>query len=504
MTRISGIDDFTFLAHDTFLLVRPTGRFEVYTFEDPKRGSTHPTLCASYAFPPLADGFMYWYISMSSNPAPGYVPRASHVSNVEGDQERCKQTYYPRPDERIHACCLYIFNPSIEENHHVYSFVFFLNIRTLLHPPEEWRKSSLVVQAQPPARYPPRVSGGLADAQSDPPSIPIMTTNPASANILVYKESDPLPVDIASSSSHTLDAGLPSPTEYQYQSPQTPTYPPFPNFFTKSTPSAQSSPSPPVTTPPALVSPLISHPPSALANRSIISNLNPITSPAAVYVPWEVWGPQSTRWFEECLSTDWQHAIYGLRTVESIIANKKSRPARHLSPGVSLSAVGNGTGAPHPPTQTHVHMSMQVDSGPSSPMSAAERQDNAAGEAHEGPRDQRRLLRIRDFNPYSLAQSAAEATEGNSKGKGKNKNRWRASRLVTEPSTTPVHGVFKQDIVSWLPYTEVVSEESFEVTDVMMDDCRLLLLKVSLLFLARVSALDGSFYRLFSVVSLEN
>jgi len=37
--------------------------------------------------------------------------------------------------------------------------------------------------------------------------------------------------------------------------------------------------------------------------------------------------------------------------------------------------------------------------------------------------------------------------------------------------------VFKKDIVSWLPYTEVVSEETFEVTDVMMDDCRLLLLK---------------------------
>jgi len=218
----------------------------------------------------------------------------------------------------------------------------------------------------------------------------------------------------------------------------------------------------------------MAHAPSALVNRSIISNQTQITSPAAVYVPWEIWGPQSTRWFEETLNTDWQHAIYGLRTVESI-TNKKPRPARQVSPAMSV--VGNGIGAPHPPMQTYINTTIQVDSGPSSPMSTTPRQDDVASEAHEGPRDQRRLLRIRDFNPYSLAQSAAEATEGSGKGKGKNKSRWRTPRLVTGPSTTPVHGVFKEDIISWLPYTEVVSEESFEVTDVMMDDCRLLLLK---------------------------
>lgn len=59
-----------------------------------------------------------------------------------------------------------------------------------------------------------------------------------------------------------------------------------------------------------------------------------------------------------------------------------------------------------------------------------------------------------------------------------NTNIWGKRRIVREPSITPVKGVFKKDIVSWLPYTEVVSEETFEVTDVMMDDCRLLLLKV--------------------------
>ena len=39
--------------------------------------------------------------------------------------------------------------------------------------------------------------------------------------------------------------------------------------------------------------------------------------------------------------------------------------------------------------------------------------------------------------------------------------------------------MFTKDIISSLPYVEVVSEQTFEVTDVMMDDCRMLLLKVS-------------------------
>jgi len=34
-------------------------------------------------------------------------------------------------------------------------------------------------------------------------------------------------------------------------------------------------------------------------------------------------------------------------------------------------------------------------------------------------------------------------------------------------------------VVSHLPYSEIVSQETFDVTDVMMDDGRILLLKVS-------------------------
>ncbi|KAJ7485536.1 hypothetical protein FB451DRAFT_1082976, partial [Mycena latifolia] len=126
MARMAGIEDFTFLSDDTFLIVRPSGRFECYTFENPVGCSTVPTLKSSYNLPPLQDGFMYWYICMSSNPAPGYIPpRTGEGSRV----------YYPRPDERIHACCLYIFKPTGPGDHHVHSFVFFLNVKMFLDAP---------------------------------------------------------------------------------------------------------------------------------------------------------------------------------------------------------------------------------------------------------------------------------------------------------------------------------------------------------------------------------
>jgi hypothetical protein len=87
-----------------------------------------------------------------------------------------------------------------------------------------------------------------------------------------------------------------------------------------------------------------------------------------------------------------------------------------------------------------------------------------------------RYLRLRDYNPYSVMQTLEE--ENAVKENGKRKGGWGTPRVVVEPSKTDVKGVFKEDITSWLPYVEVVSEQTFEVTDVMMDDCRLLLLRV--------------------------
>jgi len=123
-------------------------------------------------------------------------------------------------------------------------------------------------------------------------------------------------------------------------------------------------------------------------------------------IPWEIWGPQNTRWFSENVSTEWQHALHGYRTVDIV------DPDPIMSAGVP------------------------------------------------------RRLRIRDFNPYALARA-------NENGDG-----WRG-RVVREPSTILAQDAFGQDVVSHLPYCEIISEETFDVTDVMMDDSRVLLLKRS-------------------------
>jgi len=125
-------------------------------------------------------------------------------------------------------------------------------------------------------------------------------------------------------------------------------------------------------------------------------------------VPWEIWGPHSTRWFSENISTDWQHALYGYRTVEIM----------------------------DPPDAVITHV------------------------IHS-------RLRVRDFNPYALARM---------KQSGDDCQGW-CGRVVREPSTIPAHDAFAYDVVSHLPYCEIVSEETFDVTDVMMDDGRILLLK---------------------------
>jgi hypothetical protein len=126
-------------------------------------------------------------------------------------------------------------------------------------------------------------------------------------------------------------------------------------------------------------------------------------------IPWGAWGPHNTRWFSENISTDWQHALHGYRTVEIV----------------------------DPPTQDTVVTQPK--------------------------------LRLRDFNPYALARmkEVGEDCEG-----------WRG-RVVREPSTISAQDAFTHDVVSYLPYREIVSEDTFNVTDVMMDDGRILLLQVS-------------------------
>ncbi|PPR01998.1 hypothetical protein CVT24_011121 [Panaeolus cyanescens] len=498
MNRNNGIDDFTFLTDESFLLVRPAGRFEVYTFKDPRHGSNPPTLRATYAFPQLSDGYMYWYISMSSNPAPGYVP---YGPSTREDGSGHDQIYYPRPDERVHACCLYIFNPSGEENPHVHSFVFFLNIQTLLNPPAEWLPGHAS-----PSRHASRS--------------PLVSGN-AQPSLLHTGFSK------TSSDGNTASSTSSSPSLSQCQIPPSmPQYPLFPTFDSQaahpppshitlpqsssshSTSSRQMTNSPPTSPSPFR--------PRIITSQPTVASLSP-----NVVIPWDVWGPQSTRWFEECLSTDWQHAIYGLRTVESVNIPRPIKKARRHVPSPSASnqpplpdissaptassstslLSGQGTlhNVPisHPPLNSTSALPSASEEGESSTPSESDTADDDhidedATDANphvKGIPTQRRYLRVRDFNPYSFASAREQGSDdamttrsGTCVGKGKGKHKagrsgWRLPRLVTEPSTTPVKGVFTHDIVSSLPYVEVVSEDTFEMTDVMMDDCRLLLLK---------------------------
>lgn len=147
------------------------------------------------------------------------------------------------------------------------------------------------------------------------------------------------------------------------------------------------------------------HPPPAVTEF-----INKAENPDAS-VPWEIWGPQNTRWFpEDSNATDWQHALYGYRAVDA------------MGSYASLS--------------------------------------------------DKRKIRVRDFNPYNLTR----ITEADDDDDG-----WRG-QVVQEPSMIPARDAFAYDVVSTLPYREIESEESFPVTDVMMDDCRVLLLKVRLLY----------------------
>ncbi len=45
-------------------------------------------------------------------------------------------------------------------------------------------------------------------------------------------------------------------------------------------------------------------------------------------VEWDAWGPANTRWFRGRLTTDWQRALHGMRTAESISIEAYDRMSR--------------------------------------------------------------------------------------------------------------------------------------------------------------------------------
>lgn len=286
------------------------------------------------------------------------------------------------------------------------------------------------------------------------------------------------------------------------------------------------------------------------------TNNNPRTSSTfakSVSIPWEEWGPPATRWFNDMLSSDWQHAVHGFRTVEkvpvpspststtpaqsqggqeeggpadsdSLVANDGSVDVEvgddamevdvihggdsgegQDGEGAGASVVGPGLSAAGPSQQQQQQQQQSVPQAPAPPVNANAGNGAGGGQGNGNGNSTAATMhriRIRDWNPYTIrrAQMGLEPTtepedvqmrHDNDKGKGKaratdspvgNGVMRGCARLVTEPSRIPAGTAFVEDIVSYLPYREVVSEEAVEVSDVMMDDARVLCLKVRPLF----------------------
>ncbi|KAK7451230.1 hypothetical protein VKT23_012568 [Stygiomarasmius scandens] len=372
----SGIEDFIFLSQDRFLLVRPNGMFEVYSFSDPGFNPGTPVLKARFEFPALSEDYRYWYICLGSNPSPGYDPGAGNYGR--------NRTCYPSPAERLHACCIYVHRP---ESITIHSFVFFFRATIFTDLPAEWTKHT---------RH---------------------TTNP-------YVRS--------------------------------PVY----------------------------------------------------------HIPWEVWGPKNTRWFRECFSKDWQHSVYGLRTIECVTdinavdgthdgpeggireADDEDSDTDEDNMGMQNSAEQISSGIRNAGT-SDFNLSASILMPPTSNLESRTR-------SRRSHQPTLKHLRMRDFNPYNISRALDhwkrdvrdeggggdpavwhDYSEPQGIANGKNPA-WddkystkRQRRIIIGKSTVEVCGVFKSNIVSQLPYVEVVTEREYDTTEVMMDDCRLLLLKGS-------------------------
>ena len=90
---------------------------------------------------------------------------------------------------------------------------------------------------------------------------------------------------------------------------------------------------------------------------------------------------------------------------------------------------------------------------------------------------------VRDFNPYAVSAARALAAENGQSEQGNwsqqlpNRNRM---TLNVEDSVLTAGFIFKEDVRSSLPYVEVVTQDEYHYSGVMMDDQRILGLKVSL------------------------
>ncbi|KAF9225895.1 hypothetical protein BS17DRAFT_699998 [Gyrodon lividus] len=142
-------------------------------------------------------------------------------------------------------------------------------------------------------------------------------------------------------------------------------------------------------------------------------------------LPWALWGPY-THWFPDGLHVDWQNSVYGFRTVESLNEDKN---------------ILGGYFSRRP-----------------------------------------RKLRVRDFNPNLAFHYHKEGLSGwdGSFVPGRTmrgKETGRRERVEGEESWGEMIRPFVEPLGKGLSYREIVSQETFDVTEAMMDESRILLLR---------------------------
>ena len=340
------------------------GAFEVFTFTDPADPSAYPrpTLRSTFLLPKLKPTQLFWYLTINCNPSPGSVPLFPPKNSQLSPFPRTDRDHYLKPEERILGCAIGTVDP---ENHqgdaapHTFDCFIFFIHAKVFLDSIDEN----------------RVSGfHLVSSRQDSQTPGALSTSTDSEqNDGAIRPEDPLV---------WVDQILNLPEDDNLPAPQ---------------------------------------PNTRIENET--SSAGTSTWKAVGRYEWQEWGPQNTRWFQDLLSTNWQHAIHGLRTVECV-------------------PVGERTG------EAHVH-----------------------GHPHWEHMTGTHRLRIRDFNP-NVVSSAVVAR----RKKDGDKNKWKV--VTAKNSVANAENVFEEEIWSALPYQEVVTEETVQVAEVMMDENRILLIKV--------------------------
>lgn len=362
--RPNGIEDFCFLSKTAFLVAEQMGAFEVFTFTDPADPLAYPrpTLRSTFLLPKLKSTQLFWYLTINCNPSPGSIPLFPLKNTHLSPFPRTVRDHHLKPEERILGCAIGTVNP---ENHQgdaaPHTFDCFI---FFIH-------AKVFLDSIDENR----VSGFylLSTRQANQTLDTLPTSTDFEQNGSTLKLEDPLGVNrfLNTSEDDEIPARLEMRTDIE------------------------------------------------------TSSMGTSTWKAVGRYEWGKWGPQNTRWFQDQLSTNWQHAIHGLRTVECV-------------------SVGERNGDAH----VHGHQHWEHTTG-----------------THK--------LRIRDFNPNVVRSAIAAKKDGR---KSEDKNRW---KVVTAKNTVEnTTNVFEEEIWSALPYREVVTEETVQVAEVMMDECRILLIKV--------------------------